>query len=216
MVCIRQASVQDLFAMQACNLHNLPENYQMKYYMYHALSWPELLYVAEADDGKIVGYVMAKMEDEDLEKDEPVHGHITSISVLRSHRKLGIATKLMRASQFAMRTIYDAEYCSLHVRVGNRAALALYKDTLGFEVVKVEDKYYADGEDAYDMRVYLNKDKKKSQEEETKGGSETATTENEESKEEKALKEDGQNETGAQKLAEDNPEKKKKKKNKKK
>ncbi len=171
--------------MQACNLHNLPENYQMKYYMYHALSWPELLYVAEADDGKIVGYVMAKMEDEDLEKDEPVHGHITSISVLRSHRKLGIATKLMRASQFAMRTIYDAEYCSLHVRVGNRAAIALYKDTLGFEVVKVEDKYYADGEDAYDMRVYLNKDKKKAQEE---SKAETAaTTENEESKEEKAL-----------------------------
>ena len=204
--------------MQACNLHNLPENYQMKYYMYHALSWPELLYVAEADDGKIVGYVMAKMEDEDLEKDEPIHGHITSISVLRSHRKLGIATKLMRASQFAMSTIYDAEYCSLHVRVGNRAALALYKDTLGFEVLKVEDKYYADGEDAYDMRVYLNKDKKKSQEEESKGGSETATTtsENEESKEEKALKEDGQGESGAQKLAEDNPEKKKKKKNKKK
>jgi len=172
----------------------------MKYYMYHALSWPELLYVAEADDGKIVGYVMAKMEDEDLAKDEPVHGHITSISVLRSHRKLGIATKLMRASQFAMRTIYDAEYCSLHVRVGNRAALALYKDTLGFEIVKVEDKYYADGEDAYDMRVYLNKEKKKGQEEESKGtGSEAtaSTTENEDSKEEKALKEDGQGESGA-------------------
>ena len=193
MVCIRQASVQDLFAMQACNLHNLPENYQMKYYMYHALSWPELLYVAEADDGKIVGYVMAKMEDEDLEKDEPIHGHITSISVLRSHRKLGIATKLMRASQFAMSSIYDAQYCSLHVRVGNRAAIALYRDTLGFDVLKVEDKYYADGEDAYDMRVYLNKDKKK--QEETKGESDAtttaATTDNEESKEEKALTQDG-------------------------
>jgi N-alpha-acetyltransferase 10/11 len=163
----------------------------MKYYMYHALSWPELLYVAEADDGKIVGYVMAKMEDEDLEKDEPIHGHITSISVLRSHRKLGIATKLMRASQFAMRTIYDAEYCSLHVRVGNRAAIALYKDTLGFEVIKVEDKYYADGEDAYDMRVYLTKDKKPSSKEESKTES-AATTEAEESKEEKALAQDGQ------------------------
>jgi peptide alpha-N-acetyltransferase len=68
----------------------------MKYYMYHALSWPQLLYVAESDDGKIVGYVMAKLEDEN--ENEPIHGHITSISVLRSHRKLGIATKLMRAS----------------------------------------------------------------------------------------------------------------------
>ena len=50
--------------MQHCNLLCLPENYQMKYYMYHALSWPELLYVAESDDGNIVGYVMAKMDDE--------------------------------------------------------------------------------------------------------------------------------------------------------
>lgn len=73
--------------MQACNLQNLPENYQMKYYLYHALSWPSLLYVAEDDSGKIVGYVMAKMEDEN--ESEAVHGHITSISVLRSHRKLG-------------------------------------------------------------------------------------------------------------------------------
>jgi peptide alpha-N-acetyltransferase len=92
-----------------------------------------------------------------------------------------------------MSSIYDAQYCSLHVRVGNRAAIALYRDTLGFDVLKVEDKYYADGEDAYDMRVYLNKDKKK--QEETKGESDAtttaATTDNEESKEEKALTQDG-------------------------
>ena len=98
MVLIRQATVQDLLAMQACNLHNLPENYQIQYYLYHALSWPELLYVAISDEGKIVGYVMAKIEEEDTKKKEPIHGHVTSISVLRSHRKLGIATKLMRAS----------------------------------------------------------------------------------------------------------------------
>ena len=47
--------------MQHCNLLCLPENYQMKYYMYHELSWPQLSYVAEDEDGKIVGYVLAKM-----------------------------------------------------------------------------------------------------------------------------------------------------------
>lgn len=196
--------------MQACNLHNLPENYQMKYYLYHAMSWPELLYVAESDDGKIVGYVMAKMEDDDNEKDEPVHGHITSISVLRSHRKLGIATKLMRASQYAMKTIYDAEYCSLHVRRGNRAAIALYKDVLGFQVVKIDEKYYADGEDAYDMRVYLSEKKKEAgagaaQPESEKAA--TTTTAEEDKKEAEAL---GAGES--QQLAEANPDKKKKKK----
>lgn len=82
--------------MQACNLLNLPENYTFMYYLYHVLSWPYLLQVAEDDNGKIVGYVMAKLEDEDDKKHRHiVEAHITSLSVLRTHRKLGIATKLM-------------------------------------------------------------------------------------------------------------------------
>ena len=33
----------------------------LQYYFYHILSWPQLLYVAEDYNGKIVGYVLAKM-----------------------------------------------------------------------------------------------------------------------------------------------------------
>ena len=47
--------------MQHCNLLCLPENYQMKYYFYHGLSWPQLSYIAEDEEGRIVGYVLAKM-----------------------------------------------------------------------------------------------------------------------------------------------------------
>ena len=68
--------------MQACNLQNLPENYQMKYCaffyhfqfaiyisrtsngnpdLYHGQTWPGLSYVAEDDKGRIVGYILAKM-----------------------------------------------------------------------------------------------------------------------------------------------------------
>lgn len=57
----------------------------------------------------------------------------------------------MKASEYAMMKIYDAEYVSLHVRVSNRAAIGLYRDVLGFKVDKVDTAYYADGEDAYDM-----------------------------------------------------------------
>mmetsp|Transcript_24292 Transcript_24292/g.18478 ORF Transcript_24292/g.18478 Transcript_24292/m.18478 type:complete len:138 (+) Transcript_24292:154-567(+) len=98
---------------------------------------------------------MAKMED-DSDKIQDVHGHITSISVLRSHRKLGIATKLMRASAHAMKTVFEAEYVSLHVRVSNTAAIGLYRDVLGFQVNKIDYGYYADGEDAFDMKLYFN------------------------------------------------------------
>jgi peptide alpha-N-acetyltransferase len=85
------------------------------------------------------------------------HGHITSLSVMRTHRRLGLAEKLMRQSQRAMAETFGAQYVSLHVRVSNTAALHLYRDTLGFRVDKIEAKYYADGEDAYGMKMDLEK-----------------------------------------------------------
>lgn len=67
--------------MQNANLLNLPENYTFKYCayarplflrirpfilthtsdLYHALTWPELSYVAVDPSGRIVGYILAKM-----------------------------------------------------------------------------------------------------------------------------------------------------------
>jgi len=157
MVNIRRATVEDLLEMQACNLACLPENYQMKYYFYHILSWPQLLYVAEDQSKKIVGYVLAKMEEDAAES----HGHITSLAVLRSHRKLGLATRLMRAAEHDMVECFDAEYVSLHVRKSNRAAFHLYSETLQFRVHDEEKKYYADDEDAYDMRKDLKAQSRK-------------------------------------------------------
>jgi ribosomal protein S18 acetylase RimI-like enzyme len=54
-----------------------------------------------------------------------------------------------------MQTVYGAAFCSLHVRVGNRAAFGLYKDKLGYEIFDIEKGYYADNEDAYNMIKYF-------------------------------------------------------------
>ncbi|KAF2127144.1 acyl-CoA N-acyltransferase [Dothidotthia symphoricarpi CBS 119687] len=159
---IRVLRPSDIPHVQLANITNLPENYFCKYYLYHAMSWPQLSYVAvdvsrppktPYDPPKIVGYVLAKMEEEPT--DGIQHGHITSLSVMRTHRRLGLAEKLMRQSQRAMAETFAAHYVSLHVRMSNTAALHLYRDTLGFEVEKVEAKYYADGEDAYSMKMDL-------------------------------------------------------------
>lgn len=118
-----------------------------------------------------------------MEEDPPdgvQHGHITSISVMRTHRRLGVAEKLMRQSrefcfllpsmlevvviqanqlcviERAMVETFNAQYVSLHVRVSNNAALRLYRDTLGFKTEGIEAKYYADGEDAYSMKQDLS------------------------------------------------------------
>ena len=40
-----------------------------------------------------------------------------------------------------MAKVSKALSCSLHVRVSNKAAIALRRDTVGFEIAKVEDKY---------------------------------------------------------------------------
>ncbi|PIL24592.1 hypothetical protein GSI_12476 [Ganoderma sinense ZZ0214-1] len=156
MLNIRLARVEDLTAMQACNLQNLPENYTMRYYLFYLLSHPQLSYVAE-EGGRIVGYILARMDDDGGDEDE-AHGHVVSISVLRSYRRLGLAKRLMIQSQQAMASVYNASYVMLHVRKSNRAAIGLYRDTLGFRVHETEKSYYADGEDAYVMRCTLKKD----------------------------------------------------------
>ncbi|CAM9095975.1 unnamed protein product, partial [Ectocarpus fasciculatus] len=140
--------------MQNSNLWCLPENYQLKYYIYHYLSWPQCLHVAENHKGKIVGYVLAKMEEDGVPPAAP-HGHITSLAVLRTHRKCGLATNLMRQAQTQMNEVMDAESCSLHVRYTNMAAFHLYSQTLGYKIEDVEKGYYADGEDAYAMKCDL-------------------------------------------------------------
>lgn len=180
---IRVLQPSDIPLIQHANLENLPENYFLKYYLYHALSWPQLSYVAvdvsrpkktPYDYPKIVGYVLAKMEEDPA--DGIQHGHITSLSVMRTHRRLGIAEKLMRQSreflapscredtwvltytkktELAMVETFGAHYVSLHVRVSNQAAIHLYQTTLGFQNEKTEAKYYADGEDAFCMKLDL-------------------------------------------------------------
>jgi ribosomal protein S18 acetylase RimI-like enzyme len=84
--------------------------------LYHAMTWPSLSYVAEDSKGRVVGYVLAKMcvshvrlflteskwrrlREEDLAPGDEPHGHLTSISVLRSYRRLGLAKKLMLQSR---------------------------------------------------------------------------------------------------------------------
>uniref|UniRef100_A0A8C5KH73 N-terminal amino-acid N(alpha)-acetyltransferase NatA n=1 Tax=Jaculus jaculus TaxID=51337 RepID=A0A8C5KH73_JACJA len=108
---IRSARPKDLMNMRRCDLLCLPENYQMKDYFYHGLSWPQLSYIAE--DGTIVGYVLAKMEED---PDDVPHGHITSLAVKRSHRRLGLAQKLMDRASRAMIENFSAKYVSLSMK----------------------------------------------------------------------------------------------------
>ena len=122
-----------------------------------------MLHIAEDAKGRVVGYVLAKMNDDGSadDKDKDVrHGHITSLAVLRTHRNLGLATRLMEASQRDQVECFGAVFCSLHVRKSNKAAFHLYSETLKYVIHEKEIGYYADGEDAYSMRRWFTKDNK--------------------------------------------------------
>jgi ribosomal protein S18 acetylase RimI-like enzyme len=151
----RRLKLEDLYEMQNCNLRCLPENYNIRYYLYHYLLHPQLLWVSTDYNNKMAGYVLAKIDDENDKDSTKPHGHITSLAVLRSHRKLGIATNVMNASMDRMQKIYSANFCSLHVRRTNAAALHLYQESLGFRCCEVDAGYYMDGEDAFHMKKYF-------------------------------------------------------------
>mmetsp|Transcript_17911 Transcript_17911/g.37449 ORF Transcript_17911/g.37449 Transcript_17911/m.37449 type:complete len:287 (-) Transcript_17911:318-1178(-) len=108
---------------------------------------------------EIVGYVLGRM-DSDIQKVGKQsrmvrRGHITSLAVLPSFRRQGLAQGLMDQVHEQMRTQYDADDSSLHVRVSNTGAKKLYTETLNYDIVNVIDGYYQDGEDAYLMRSNL-------------------------------------------------------------
>jgi ribosomal protein S18 acetylase RimI-like enzyme len=84
---------------------------------------PELLLVAEAE-GLIVGAVIAGYDG--------VRGWIYHLAVAQSHRRRGIATRLMHAATGGLRRAGCVKI-NLQVRNSNAAVVAFYR-ALGYEV----------------------------------------------------------------------------------
>ncbi|KAI9571196.1 acyl-CoA N-acyltransferase [Boletus coccyginus] len=153
---LAHGQLNDLVKLLTCNLHNIPENYYLKFWESIILNWPDLSFLAEDENGKVVGYVLSSIEPDESEPYVQM-GQINSLSVLRPYRRLGIAQRLMNLSKDAiMRDDTDIECIQLHVRKSNRAALSLY-NKLGYRYHHTESKYYDDdGEDAFIMRLQIH------------------------------------------------------------
>lgn len=86
----------------------------------------------------------------------PWHAHITALTVAPTHRRIGHAKRLTEALE-RQGDAADAWFVDLFVRVGNQVALGLYRG-MGYSVFRRVVGYYADGEDAFDMRKGLRRD----------------------------------------------------------
>mmetsp|Transcript_6866 Transcript_6866/g.18598 ORF Transcript_6866/g.18598 Transcript_6866/m.18598 type:complete len:284 (+) Transcript_6866:226-1077(+) len=148
---IRTAVSADLRSMKRINEAVLPENYPLSFYEHHMSEWPGIQLVACApdDEGKVVGYCLAKMEGAG-------RGHVLSIAVLPSHRNRGTATAIMAQVTGEMRRRYGASCVTLNVRKSNEAAIHVYTSKLGYRLQQTFARYYQNGEDALHLVLRLD------------------------------------------------------------
>ncbi|MEM1586356.1 MAG: ribosomal protein S18-alanine N-acetyltransferase [Candidatus Bathyarchaeia archaeon] len=151
---LRRFREEDLEQVIYINRTCLPENYSAYFFMELYSNYPETFIVAEVGK-KIVGYVMCRIETSFLGFSLTKRGHVISIAVLPGYRRKGVGEALLREALQAMDKYYGVKECYLEVRVSNTPAINLYKK-LGFEIERIIRGYYADGENAYLMRIKMS------------------------------------------------------------
>ncbi len=96
---------------------------------------PHLFLVAEAD-GRVVGYVMGEMEEDNGVK----VGHVVNIAVHEAYRRRGIGSRLMMEIERIFREM-GAKRVKLEVREGDEGARAFYRH-LGYRETGRLKRYY--------------------------------------------------------------------------
>ncbi len=149
---IREVREEDLADVIGINMVSLQEHYPEYFWRDHLRLWGKAFLVAVLD-GKIVGYVMSRVERSlgFIKRSLPKKvGHVVSIAILPEYRRRGIGTRLMIEVMRRLKDVYGAKEVYLEVRVSNEPAIKLY-EKLGFQKVRRIRFYYLDGEDAWLM-----------------------------------------------------------------
>jgi [ribosomal protein S18]-alanine N-acetyltransferase len=111
-------------------------------FLRYAAASPRFFLIARVS-GRIAAYCIATFT--------PHGAEIDSLAVLPRHRKLGIATALMKAMIRKLRR-FGVRVITLLVRRKNTAAIRLYR-SLGFVRVSTIAHYYPGGATAWRMRL---------------------------------------------------------------
>ena len=153
---IRRCTIEELEGVIDVNERELPEDYPYFFYKSILDNFPESFLVAIDPRGKIVGYVMWRVERIPAKDSLRLisKGHLVSIAVSTASRRKGIASDLLNRSMPAIKRNNITEFV-LEVRVSNYGAIDLYK-SFGFEIESIKKKYYRDGENAYFMVKKVN------------------------------------------------------------
>ncbi|MHA2060318.1 MAG: GNAT family N-acetyltransferase [Candidatus Ranarchaeia archaeon] len=130
------------------NRSSLPENYPTSYFVELYSKYPLGFLIAKID-GKIIGYIMCRI-DKGFQRFQWIKkAHVVSIAIAPDYQGRRIGEKLLTKSLANMSHYYGASKYILEVRESN-PAVKFYK-RLGFETQKVLKSYYTDGEDGLFM-----------------------------------------------------------------
>jgi len=125
---LRRCELSDIIPVMEINLRTLPEHYSDYFYESLLEELPEAFVVAEIS-GKIVGYIMCKMEHgfSNFKKLGFVKkGHVVSIAVMNEHRSKGFGSALVNESIKGV-NIRQCSELYLEVRCSNKDAETLYE-----------------------------------------------------------------------------------------
>jgi ribosomal-protein-alanine N-acetyltransferase len=152
-IIIKRCNLDDLDGVIKVNEEELPEDYPYFFYKSILDNYPESFLLAQNEQGKIVGYIMWRVEKSpSFDSLRYINkGHLVSIAVSQDYRKRGIAKSLLTHSMQAIKKYKIHEYV-LEVRVSNYNAIKLY-EKFQFQIANIKKNYYRDGENAYYMTL---------------------------------------------------------------
>ena len=127
---IRRCTFNDLENVKELNEKELPEDYPFFFYKSILDNFPESFLVAckKHDPNYILGYIMWRIEKNPSKDSLRLinKGHLVSIAVLESYRRIGIASALLSKSMPEILKQNITEYV-LEVRISNHEAVNLYQ-----------------------------------------------------------------------------------------
>jgi ribosomal-protein-alanine N-acetyltransferase len=141
---VREATAADVDAVEALERACFPEDPWTRAMVAEELTRPGARFLVAEMDGAVVGFAIGLVVLDELS--------VLQVAVAPERRGARIGRALMEALHASARW---QEVAWLEVRRGNAPAIALYQG-LGYDVISVRPRYYADGEDAVILRARLS------------------------------------------------------------
>src|SRR3972149_5665534 len=122
------------------------EAFTRQHIVYLMTDYNAIALAARVND-EIEGFVIARI---DTEENLPL-GHILTLDVSPSHRRKGIAQKLLRETEALLKQ-KGVNECRLEVREDNVAAITLYRK-LAYKKLSKLEQYYNDAHGLYPKKI---------------------------------------------------------------